>query len=198
MSIVCGKCQALIEETVRFCSHCGFSQESAIIEQVGGSSVEDVLSVSENAAISEIKREYQFEKQNYIGSLRYSIITTHIQLEASYMEIVQDKKTLGIFKKRRLDTKIEYGDIHDIVIKKTMDKYDSVWAIICCVLGIIMPVAFLLAIVLFWAAYGKKIHIFTKKHVYQIPTTGEVNLDELVRAVKVFNPDIFIKGNKDA
>ncbi|WP_371371017.1 zinc ribbon domain-containing protein [Sporomusa aerivorans] len=188
MSVLCKKCKALNEENAKFCSHCGFNQELvAVVEKVSETSYVGEI-------MPEIKREYQFKKRNYLGSLQYSTITTCIQLEPSYMKIVQDKKTLGIFEKRLLETKIEYVEIHDIVMKKTMDKYDSVFAIIFCILGIAMPLVFLLAILLFWISYGKKIHIFTAKNVYKIPTSAEFELHELMASVKTFNPNIFIKG----
>lgn len=193
MSIACTKCQTLIEETAKGCLNCGLSRESVAFKQAGENPTENMPLTGIPMALQEIKQEYWFRKKNYLGSLQYSVITTCIHLEPSYMKIVQDKKTLVIFKKRLLDAKIEYGDIHDIVIKKTIDKYDSFFAIIFCIFGIAMPIVFLLAILLFWISYGKKIHIFTVKNVYKIPTSAEFEVHELLAAIKVSNPAIFIK-----
>ena len=76
-----------------------------------------------------------------------------------------------------------------------MDRFELIFAIIFILLGLVKPISFLAGLLFLWVGYGKKIHIFTAKNVFKIPTSGEGELFTMLDNIKQINPNIFIKNS---
>lgn len=180
----CSKCGINLVDGAEFCSKCG----GKVPESIGAFS-NNVLDTQTEI----VPEEYTFKRYKGFGKGSYSVISTVVNLEKDSLSIKQDRKLLVFFKRRLIDANLYPSEIENIVIKKSMDPSDTMFGIIFLALGVFNPILFLGAAILFWSAYGKNVILHTRYKSFLIPTSAEMELDEMVEEIRGLNPRVSIE-----
>lgn len=138
-------------------------------------------------------QEYVFERGKGFGRIYYAFINSFVNINQSIMQIKQERELLIFFKKNLIDATINVNEINDIVVKKTIDPSDMIFAITFGILGIYQPLLFILSAILIWTGFGKKVVIYVNNNKYEIPTNGEKNLNDMIENIKKLNPAVSLK-----
>ena len=129
-----------------------------------------------------LKKDYQeivFTKAKQLGKLTYKRIETNVKVFSDKMTVYQE--TSRFLKKKQTIEKVILLDAIKIAeISTVWDFWDSIYVVICTILGFVEPALFLLAIVCAFCAYGKEIGItLSDGTVFTIPCSWKKEADKL-------------------
>lgn len=109
-----------------------------------------------------IKKEYRFSKVKQLGAINIAVIETNININNNNINIIEQRKVLGLFKGKRKVESLIVDDIKGITTKSVIDTIDLVYAIVFTLIGFALPIAFLISAVCLFTGYGQRIFIKDK------------------------------------
>lgn len=144
-----------------YCKSCGneVSIEDSFCVRCGNKV--DSKNICENINTN-IKKEYKFSKVKQLGAVNISVIETNINIDNNKMNIIEQRKVLGLFKGKRKANSLIITDIKGITTKTTIDTIDLIYAIVFALIGIALPPAFIISAVCLFTGYGQRIFIKDK------------------------------------
>lgn len=141
----CKKCGNEIKGNDSFCVKCG-----------------DKLDVNNNYEDIDIKKEYSFSKVKQLGVINIAVIETNVSINNNNMNIIEQRKVLGLFKGKRKVNSLMIRDIKGLTTKSVIDTIDLIYAIVFALVGFVLPIAFLISAVCLFTGYGQRIFIKDK------------------------------------
>lgn len=144
-----------------YCKSCGneVSIEDSFCVRCGNKV--DSKNIYENINTN-IKKEYKLSKVKQLGAVNISVIETNININNNKMNIIEQRKVLGLFKGKRKANSLIITDIKGITTKTTIDTIDLIYAIVFALIGIALPPAFIISAVCLFTGYGQRIFIKDK------------------------------------
>lgn len=109
-----------------------------------------------------IKKEYKFSKAKQLGLINIAVIETNINIDNNKMNIIEQRKVLGLFKGKRKVNSLIANDIKGITTKSVIDTIDLVYAIVFALIGFVFLPAFLISAICLFTGYGQRIFIKDK------------------------------------
>lgn len=109
-----------------------------------------------------IKKEYRFSKVKQLGLINIAVIETNINIDNNKMNIIEQRKVLGLFKGKRKVNSLIATDIKEIATKSVIDTIDLVYAIVFALIGFVFIPAFIISAVCLFTGYGQRIFIKDK------------------------------------
>lgn len=128
------------------------------------------------------EKDYQevvFMKVKQLGKVTTKRTETNVKVFSNKMKIHQDIS--GFLKKKEtVEKEILLNTIKKAEISTVWDFWDSIYTVICVVLGFVSAPIFLLALICAFCAYGKEIEItLVDGTAFNIPCSGQKGVDVL-------------------
>lgn len=154
----------------------------------------EIKNIQAEVDLNTKSKKFKFIRHKSLGRLDISHIISDVTISDSTLNLKQQKIALYFFKKMPIETVHNIMDITSIKIVRVFDISDTIFSVIFALLGFFQPICFILSILLFWVALGKKIEIKKiNNSTISIPTGNSSQCSELMQTLISINKSIVVK-----
>jgi len=180
-----------------YCNNCGveIDNEKTLCKECEENQPTLAKTVEENnSQINADTKQFIFRRHKSLGKLDISYIVSEINICSLTMKLKQQKINFYIFKKKATETIHSVKDFTSIKIVRTLDISDGIFALIFALLGILNPAFLIVAAILLWVGFGRKIKIrLSNNAVIIIPSDKAKPCNELLDEILKINPSIVVE-----